>query len=331
MVDLRRFVASAMCAAVASSGAHAQVNTVQTAVPSDLADALNPSGLSIVSVQVRNGDPMQFGTFSGFSLLPVRIPNGIVMSSGSVARLGPTADTQAPDYDPASPPSYLCTDFGSGATSEFTAYGTDTGAITNFFSINDVASIEVIFDLPNESNVKFDYVFGSVEFPAWTDQFTDAFVAFVDSKASDAQACFDPNGMAIQVGQSFASLVTLNDSNTAFSSPHGLIRKLTTTTAVLSAGRHRIWFEVGDVNDGILDSAVFIANLRAEAGDEGTDQAGPDDCLADLDRDGRVDGSDLGLLLAAWGPGRSRDLDEDDQVSGSDLGILLSGWGSCPK
>lgn len=46
----------------------------------------------------------------------------------------------------------------------------------------------------------------------------------------------------------------------------------------------------------------------------------------DLDGNGRIDGSDLGLLLANWGnPGRG-DLDGNGSVSGADLGALLSAW-----
>lgn len=46
----------------------------------------------------------------------------------------------------------------------------------------------------------------------------------------------------------------------------------------------------------------------------------------DLDGDGRIDGIDLGLMIANWGnPGRG-DLDGDGSVSGTDLGQLLAGW-----
>jgi len=55
------------------------------------------------------------------------------------------------------------------------------------------------------------------------------------------------------------------------------------------------------------------------------------ECLAcavfgDLDGDGRVSGSDLGLLLGMWGGPGAADLDGDGTVSGSDLGLLLGGW-----
>ncbi len=55
-------------------------------------------------------------------------------------------------------------------------------------------------------------------------------------------------------------------------------------------------------------------------------------CPADLDGNETVNGSDLGVLLSAWGPcsGCPADLDGDGAVSGSDLGVMLVGWGACP-
>jgi hypothetical protein len=50
--------------------------------------------------------------------------------------------------------------------------------------------------------------------------------------------------------------------------------------------------------------------------------------LADINNDQRVNGSDLGVLLGAWGPCDDcpADLNHDGHVGGSDLGILLGNW-----
>jgi len=49
--------------------------------------------------------------------------------------------------------------------------------------------------------------------------------------------------------------------------------------------------------------------------------------LGDLNGDGVVDSSDLGILLAAWGAtGHPADLDGDGVVGSGDLGILLAAW-----
>jgi hypothetical protein len=54
------------------------------------------------------------------------------------------------------------------------------------------------------------------------------------------------------------------------------------------------------------------------------------DCRPDLNADGIVDGSDLGLVLALWGSGNQlADIDGSGLVNGGDLGLLLAHWGSC--
>jgi hypothetical protein len=55
-------------------------------------------------------------------------------------------------------------------------------------------------------------------------------------------------------------------------------------------------------------------------------------CQADANGDGTVDGADLGLMLAAWGPcsGCALDFNGDGAVDGIDLGLVLSAWGACP-
>ena len=57
----------------------------------------------------------------------------------------------------------------------------------------------------------------------------------------------------------------------------------------------------------------------------------PTPCPGDLDGDGVVGGSDLGLFLVVFGTDDpTGDLDGDGVVGGGDLGFLLVGWGLCP-
>jgi hypothetical protein len=59
----------------------------------------------------------------------------------------------------------------------------------------------------------------------------------------------------------------------------------------------------------------------------------PPACVADITRDGAVNGADLALLLGAWGTeGAGKpdcDLDDDGIVAGADLALLLGAWGAC--
>jgi hypothetical protein len=160
------------------------------------------------------------------------------------------------------------TDTGQPGTSEFNAYG--PGHIANFSGSFDVASLLVNFTLSASSQVGFTFIFGSVEYPQFTSNFTDAFLAFLDGTATTNQVVFDSSNNAVQVGTSFASALTTADTNTAFANPHGLMKLQTFTTTELSAGAHTLRFEIGDVNDHILDSAVFISDLHAGGGTGGT-------------------------------------------------------------
>ena len=47
----------------------------------------------------------------------------------------------------------------------------------------------------------------------------------------------------------------------------------------------------------------------------------------DLDGDGRVNGSDLGLLLSVWNQkSKDYDLTGDGIVTGKDIGAMLASW-----
>lgn len=308
------------------------VVTTPTMDGEELADALNPGGgLNIDQVTILNGVPGQFGTYHQFVVPPVTIAGGIVLSSGNVANLAPIPEASLPGYDPASPPAQVNSQMfpwpQTGSTPEFEAYGFAGGNIENFNGCYDVAALMVEFTLDEDSQVKFDFIFGSVEFPYWTSQFTDAFLVFLDGTSPENQITFDAGGSAVQVGSSFAGLETTDDVNSAFSNPHGLIHHLTTTTPELSKGKHVLIFEVGDVNDQILDSAVFISRLRTGSGDEGTEPT--EDCVGDVNSDDSVDFADLLILLGNWGQDADGDLNEDDIVNFTDLTILLAWWGAC--
>lgn len=53
-------------------------------------------------------------------------------------------------------------------------------------------------------------------------------------------------------------------------------------------------------------------------------------CTGDINNDHAVNGSDLAILLGAWGTSGPADLNGSGQVNGADLAILLGAWGPCP-
>lgn len=57
-------------------------------------------------------------------------------------------------------------------------------------------------------------------------------------------------------------------------------------------------------------------------------------CPADANRDGQVNGADIGILLYSWGPNPAfpaADIDRSGAVDGFDLAILLASWGPCAQ
>jgi hypothetical protein len=88
-------------------------------------------------------------------------------------------------------------------------------------------------------------------------------------------------------------------------------------------------------NDGIVDYGQILQGQLVDANTNGI----PDICEGptcndiDLNLNGIVDGGDLGILLAFWGPVSPAfpraDINRDGVVNGADLGIVLAFWGPC--
>ena len=81
--------------------------------------------------------------------------------------------------------------------------------------------------------------------------------------------------------------------------------------------------------NGVPDATDLENGTSVDANGDGV----PDECscLADLDHDGFVGGSDLAIVLGSWGDCADcgADLTGDDRVAGDDLAIVLSSWGAC--
>jgi PEP-CTERM motif len=260
-------IVSAACGAILASATFASALSItQTIDGAVLGAALGGGGgLTIDSVAITNGYAKQFGTYTGFTSGPVTIDDGIVLSTGKVVQTTAESNSNNGVQGTATTPN---TDTGADGTAAFDAYG--PGHIANFTNSNDVAALTVNFTLSVASQVGFDFIFGSVEFPQYTSNFTDAFLAFLDGTAVGNQIVFDVSGNAVQVGSTFAGALTTADTNTAFAYPHGLLKLETYTQGEFSVGSHSISFQIGDVNDRRLDSAVFISNFRAGDGLGGT-------------------------------------------------------------
>ena len=93
-------------------------------------------------------------------------------------------------------------------------------------------------------------------------------------------------------------------------------------------------------SDGMVDYGQILAGTIADANSNGipdtcecaTKPSLPTCCIGDIYHDGIVNGADLGIVLAEWGPvtpTTNSDLDHNGRVDGADLGLLLAHWGPC--
>lgn len=90
------------------------------------------------------------------------------------------------------------------------------------------------------------------------------------------------------------------------------------------------------ISSGLAAAERLLSYPFAPVSEDANGDGVPDDCVArcigDLDGDGEVGGSDLGLMLVEFGlsgPDLAADLDGDGTVAGADLGLLLVAWGDC--
>ena len=83
--------------------------------------------------------------------------------------------------------------------------------------------------------------------------------------------------------------------------------------------------------NGRPDGCDILDGLLVDADRDGLpDECEVGVCPADLDGDGLVGGSDLGVFFVGWGTDGPGDLDGDGLVGGADLGLLFLAWGPCP-
>lgn len=143
-------------------------------------------------------------------------------------------------------------------------------------------------------------------------------------------------GRSLAMTGSLLAIGAPGDSDLAFES--GSVYLYDVATQVLQVELH--------ATDGAgvdrLGSAVAVTPNRLIAGAPGAGDGGAayvfaldavEPCPGDLDRDGRVDGSDLAAILGAWGRAGKRtssmDINGDGLIDAADLAFVLAGWGDC--
>ena len=213
----------------------ASLTTAQNNNPSALINALlgDTTGLDTTSFNVQtNGNAQAFGTFQND---PFGLGSGVVLSTGKVI-----------DIPGVNKCYKTCTD----VSTDFPVNGTPS----------DTTVLRINFIDNTASTLYFQYVFGSEELPEWVgSQYNDAFSLTLNGQ-SLAQLS---NGSAVTINNLAASTdLILNPPGVNPSSQEtkldGYSKPLLFTGALEPEQTNTLQITIGDVGDGVYDSAVFL-------------------------------------------------------------------------
>jgi hypothetical protein len=205
-----------------------------------------------------SGAPNAIGTFSNGS--SIGIEQGIILTTGNaIDAVGPNNDTGVSGMNVSGSSALL-----EAATGEFT-----------------YDAVEFTFDfVASSSEVTFEYVFASEEYPEFVCSFNDAFGFFVSGPG------YAPNtNIATVPGTTdLVSIDNVNDNGAGcppfypqyyvdnsggFGTQYdGHTVPLTATITTVPCATYQITIAIADVGDGLFDSAVF---LRAQSFNAGVD------------------------------------------------------------
>ena len=211
------------------------LTTTQNNNPTALINALlgDTTGLDASSFTVQtNGNAQAFGTFQKD---PFGLASGVVLSTGKVTDIPGVNKCYTTCTD-------VSTDFPPGGVA------------------NDTTVLRIDFKDNTASTLYFQYVFGSEELPEWVGSgFNDAFSLTLNGQSPATLS----NGRAVNIDNLAASNdLILNPPGTGPANQEtkldGYSKPLLFTGALKPGQTNTLLITIGDVGDGIYDSAVFL-------------------------------------------------------------------------
>ncbi len=231
------------------------VNTGAMTPTQYVQNVLLGGGVTVSNVTF-SGQSYQIGTFDATNTNPyIGLDNGIIMASGDVnVAVGPNNNTGANIGNPG---------FGVNDPDLDVLAGVGT---------NDAAVLEFDF-IPTGDTVKFNFVFGSEEYPEFVNSINDAFGFFLSGPGISGP--FTNNAQNIALVPGTTTPVTINtvnsgsnpsfyvDNNNQAGSPNaiqfdGYTTVMTAIGLVQCGLQYHIKIAVADASDDILDSGVFL-------------------------------------------------------------------------
>lgn len=237
-----------------------QLVTNTTQPPAGLVqNVLLGSGVTVSNIAF-NGAPISIGEFDG-SACNVGLASGVVMTTGTVLNTGSGDGPHGPNNNPSS--------------------GVDNGApglglLSNIVGGTGTFNAAVLeFDfVPYSDTVRFNYVFGSEEYPEYVgSQFNDVFGFFISGPGIPGgmqNIARLPNGQAVAINNVNATnnaAFFVNNGNGSQAPQNGsanyiqydgFTKVLTAESKVQCGETYHLIIAIADVGDGIFDSGIFL-------------------------------------------------------------------------
>jgi hypothetical protein len=239
-----------------------------------LTNSTVPAGVKTNAITLI-GEKTQSGLYRNFPVLDGKtIDDGILLSTGDANSIN-DSDSKifSPELDKDVNPNPA---FQRQEILDIAQATANTVDSVGKYEIYDLSSYKLSFTT-NDTIKSFsvDFVYGSLEFPVFLySNYNDLFLIFIDGK----NIALDNQGKAISVGNNFFKVVNTpividsqgkieydSTSLVGILNPVILIPGLTPPLRAqdnLKPGTHTLEFVIADINDGLLNSSVFLANLR---------------------------------------------------------------------
>lgn len=205
------------------------------------------NGITVSNVSF-SGSSQSIGTFtSGFNNGNMGITSGLVLSTGNVTQL------------PGAGSAFCSTNTNGGSDPQLAPLITQ--------NIYDATVLEFDF-VPVSDTLKFKYVFGSEEYPEFVNSINDVFGFFVSGfnpyggMYNNVNVALIPNTTTPitinNVNQNVNSNYYVNNASGTYVKLDGFTTVLTAWIRVLPCLTYHIKIAIGDAQDHIYDSAVFL-------------------------------------------------------------------------